>query len=309
MFAGNMGRGWNAAAPGQQWEDTSRNHSRLNRPMTEAELRTVAPSIFATEEHESRSSRYTFLPSINVLEGLAKAGFMPFDARQSKSRDIAQREFTKHMVRFRLVKDAGSWRNDVAIPEVVLVNSHDGTSSFQMFGGLFRALCFNGLIIADGRIETIRISHKGNVVPEVIEGAYRVLEQTQVAALVQPEWSKIICNPQDRVLLSNTAHVLRFGEPEVLDGGKIVPASPIKAEQLLTVNRPEDRGQDLWTTFNVIQENVIQGGLAARADRKPGQYRGRLTRMKAIKGIDQDVKLNKALWMVAEHFAKAKQAA
>lgn len=304
-----IGRAWNQAGRGQAWETNGSNHAQLTSPMTEAELRAVAPSIFAGEAHGSRSSRYTYLPTINVMEGLAAAGFLPFDARQSKSRDVTQRDFTKHMVRFRLLKDAGGWRNDVAIPEVVLVNSHDGTSSFQMFGGLFRALCFNGLIISDGRVETIRIAHKGNVVPEVVEGAYRVLEQCQTAALVQPEWAAITCTEQERRLLANEAHVLRFGEPEFLDGGKVVPATPIQPEQLLKVRRSEDAGKDLWTTFNVIQENCIAGGLAARHDRKPGEWRGRKVRTREVKGIDQDVKLNKALWAITEHFARIKQAA
>ena len=63
----------------------------------------------------------------------------------------------------------------VQVPEIILLNSHDGTSSYQMLPGLFRAVCQNGLVCGDTFGE-VRVPHKGNVVDKVIEGAYEVLE-------------------------------------------------------------------------------------------------------------------------------------
>jgi hypothetical protein len=60
------------------------------------------------------------------------------------------------------------------VPEIILLNSHDGSSSYQMLPGLFRAVCQNGLVCGETFGE-VRVPHKGNVVEKVIEGAYEVL--------------------------------------------------------------------------------------------------------------------------------------
>ena len=58
-----------------------------------------APSIFAEHKHASRSERYSYIPTAEVLRGLRKEGFEPFMVAQSKSRIEGKTEFTKHMIR------------------------------------------------------------------------------------------------------------------------------------------------------------------------------------------------------------------
>jgi len=75
---------------------------------------------------------------------------------------------------------------------------------------------------------------------------------------------------------------------------------------LLTARRTEDADRtNLWTNFNVIQENVIRGGLrGVRIDTETNRRRRMSTR--AVQGIDQDVKLNRALWTLAAKMAELK---
>lgn len=62
------------------------------------------------------------------------------------------------------------------------------------------------------------------------------------------------------------------------------------------------------TTFNVIQENTVKGGLhGVSVNAETGQRRRQTTR--AVTGIDQDVRLNKALWLLGERMAQLKHAA
>ena len=105
--------------------------------LTEEVMRAAAPSIFAIDKHGSRSARYTYIPTIEVLRGLRREGFEAFYVAQSRSRIEGKTEFTKHMVRLRHA-DQQHARDEA--PEVILINSHDGTSSYQMLAGLFR-LC------------------------------------------------------------------------------------------------------------------------------------------------------------------------
>src|SRR5471032_1824366 len=91
---------------------------------------------------------------------------------QGKSRVEGKTEFTKHMIRMR---HAGQARSRPEANEIILINSHDGASSYQMLAGVFRFVCCNGLVV--GTVSNdIRIPHKGNVQHDVIEGAFRVLE-------------------------------------------------------------------------------------------------------------------------------------
>ena len=56
-------------------------------------------------------------------------------------------EFTKHMIRFRHM-GANVVKVGDNIPEkVILINSHDGTSAYKLYSGIFRVVCTNGLVV------------------------------------------------------------------------------------------------------------------------------------------------------------------
>ena len=55
-------------------------------PLSEEQMRAAAPSVFAEGKHASRSERYTYIPTIEVLRGLRKEGFEPFMVAQGASR-------------------------------------------------------------------------------------------------------------------------------------------------------------------------------------------------------------------------------
>ena len=110
---------------------------RSEAPLAEDQMRRAAPSIFAQGKHASRSERYTYIPTIDVLRGLKREGFEPFMVAQGKSRIEGKTEFTKHMIRMR---HAGQVTSRPEANEIILINSHDGASSYQMLAGAFR-LC------------------------------------------------------------------------------------------------------------------------------------------------------------------------
>src|SRR5687768_6985869 len=111
---------------------------RSETPLAEEQMHRVAPSIFATGKHASRSERYTYIPTIEVLRGLKREGFEPFMVAQGKSRTEGRTDFTKHMIRMR---HAGQVTARQEANEIILINSHDGASSYQMLAGVFRFVC------------------------------------------------------------------------------------------------------------------------------------------------------------------------
>ncbi len=146
------------------------NQIRRDRPLTREELMQVVPSVFGEEKHTSRSENYTWIPTITVLESLQREGFQPFFACQTRVRDPGRRGYTKHMLRLRRNGEITGQH----VPEIILLNSHDGSSSYQMLPGYFRAICTNGLVCGQSLGE-VRVPHRGNVVDRVIEGAYEVV--------------------------------------------------------------------------------------------------------------------------------------
>jgi len=271
---------------------------RSDEPLSEDQMRAVAPSIFAQDKHESRSARYTYIPTIDVLRGLRKEGFQPFMVAQGRSRIEGKEEFTKHMIRMRHVSNDASQIAKPEANEIILINSHDGASSYQLLSGLLRFVCSNGLVV--GTVSNdIRIPHKGNIQGEVIEGAFRVLEDFEAVNESTSAMKALELKPDEERAFATAALALRFGERSVAETGGHVPA-PVTAEQLIEARRPEDLGHDLWTTFQRVQENVIRGGQTGRS------AQGRRIQTRPVGSIDRGVSLNRALWTLAEEMRKLK---
>ncbi|MGS0639352.1 DUF932 domain-containing protein, partial [Citrobacter sp. VF227] len=60
------------------------NQIRRDRPLTHDELMQVVPSVFGEDRHASRSQKYTYIPTIILLQSLRREGFEPFFACQSR---------------------------------------------------------------------------------------------------------------------------------------------------------------------------------------------------------------------------------
>jgi hypothetical protein len=264
---------------------------RGDAPLSEDQMRSAAPSVFAEGKHASRSERYTYIPTIDVLRGLRKEGFEPFMVAQGQSRIEGKAEFTKHMIRMR---HAGQVQTRPEANEIILINSHDGASSYQMLAGMFRFVCCNGLVVGKV-VEDIRIPHKGNIQGEVIEGAFRVLEEFETVDASTEGMKALTLKPEEEGAFATAALALRFGERT-----EDQPPPPITAEQLIEARRPEDLGHSLWTTFQRVQENVMRGGQPGRS------AQGRRLHTRPVGSIDRGVTLNRALWVLAEEMRKLK---
>nr|WP_226554751.1 DUF932 domain-containing protein [Celeribacter naphthalenivorans] len=267
--------------------------------LSNEELRAHVPSIFASEAHESRSERFAPISTIEVLDELRVEGFDPFFAQQARTRIAGKEAFTKHMLRLRHRSITNA---EGEAFEIILVNANDGTSSYQMIPGFFRFVCANGLMVGD-TFNDVKVRHSGNAAHEVIEGAYTVLEDAPIIADQVERFKSITLQDSERQILADAAHMLRF--PEAY--GEDAKDAPVKASDLLSPRRHADRGTDLWSAFNVVQENTIKGGLRGRIRDAQGRIARRTTR--EVKGIDQSKTLNRAMWMLTERMAELKAAA
>lgn len=264
---------------------------RTDSPLSEDQMRAAAPSVFAEGKHASRSERYTYIPTIDVLRGLREEGFEPFMVAQGQRRIEGKAAFTKHLIRMR---HAGQVQTRPEANEIILINSHDGASSYQLLAGAFRFVCCNGLVVGKV-VEDIRIPHRGDIQGEVIEGAVRVLNEFEVVDASIDGMKALTLKPEEETAFATAALALRFGERT-----EDQPPPPITAEQLIEARRPEDLGHSLWTIFQRSQENIMRGGQPGRS------AQGRRLHTRPVGSIDRGVSLNRALWVLAEEMRKIK---
>jgi hypothetical protein len=257
--------------------------------ISDEELRRVVPSIFASQPIEGVSDRYSFLPTSSILQGLRENGWVPVRAEEQSVRTEARRGFQKHLIRFARTEHLQTWEKNQVRPEVVLLNSHDKSSAYQLHCGLFRLVCLNGMVVADATFERISIKHSGFNPDSVIEASFKVLDAV-------PDIMNKVQLFQDRILTDAERLALATGAATYRWEG--LAKAPINPSMLLNPRRYGDEAKDLWTTFNTVQENIIRGGQRDYSRRRPDGRR--MPKSRAINGIDEDMKLNKALWQMAE---------
>jgi hypothetical protein len=269
------------------------------RPMTLAEIKERAPSVFGKHKATRMSDTYTFVPTFQVMETLDKIGLVPVDATQRKSADDPT--VARHMVRFAFRKDLeerakkGKMEVNDLIEELVWENAHNGRSAAKMHYGLFRLICSNGLIVADNAVRMVK-RHIGDV-NAILAEVDRTLEQGTHALRYVREMRAVKLTDPQRATFAAKALELRYMEEH--RGQKPTMKTTITPDQLLVPRRTEDKTADLWTTFNVIQENLIQGGLTGKS------ALGRATHTRQLNDVRKLVSVNTGLWELARGFIPA----
>jgi len=267
--------------------------------LTEDQIHHIAPSVFAEDKHKSRSDKFATIPTISIVRALNKEGFEVVSAQQCNVRDVTRADFTRHLLRLRHRDDIENGNKNKLKDthgEIVLKNANDGSSSYELMAGAYRLVCSNGMVGWSPFFDGIKVRHSGDfkkVADSVIEGTYTVVDETNNLLAARDRWSQITLIEESRLALAEASHIVRFGDSE----GKT--DTPIKPAQLLNIRRSGDSGKDLWTTFNVIQENAIRGGLTGY-----NRTTNRRTTTREVKSLDNDVKINRALWRIADHFAQ-----
>ncbi len=257
--------------------------------LSDDDIQRAAPSIFAGEAHSSRSEKFHFHSTRELLANMRVEGFFPTEVRQGGSKDLDKRSFTKHLIRFR--RDNALRLND-NLQEVVLVGAHDGTSSTHLMGGWFRLICLNGMVVSDGPQSTVRVPHFARSGwDKVIEGSYTVINDGQRQAAQIEQMRAVSLSTDDQERFARQALVARYGED----------APDVPAHRLLEARRPEDRGDSLWLTMNRVQENLMRGGVGYRGEREvQGRVRMIHAHTRPVNSIDGTVDVNRALWSLAE---------
>ena len=274
--------------------DVMLNFNGQQEYMTKDQLKEVCPLAFADAPTNPKvSGKYLFVNTETIVDDLDKLGWKPVQAAQRKGRG-KDTIFSKHMVAFQnpdiMIKGKDG---DDSFPRIIMTNSHDGMQAFKFSVGIFRLVCSNGLVVADEQFSDFKIKHKGYSFEEL-----RGVVNEAVADL--PNKVEVLNDMKQRILSSQEKNKLALDAMLIRAG--IVPGSE-KAKKfnyddetiidILDPKRDEDKGDDLWRVFNVIQEKITQGDFHAALTG------AKVRKVRKIKSFEKDLKVNKELFKLA----------
>jgi len=177
------------------------------------------------------------------------------------------------------------------VPQLLLTNSHDGSSSVVLQLGFFRFICSNGLVVGTEVVAPIRIKHTGIDFEErLIAGIDSIVAQAaKVAESIDKLKAKVL-SPSEVKAFQRAAVEWRL-EDRLSGNGKV-------EDFTMPVHRSEDKALDLFTVMNVVQENLIRGGASALIKKDDGSNKYQAIR-KAT-SMNSQMTINTKLWEMAE---------
>jgi len=257
------------------------------------ELKMICPEIATPEINPALrkklgiTDRYVHVSTEKVIEDVMKLGWTPINAYRVASR--GKRTGTgRHMVKF--VNYDFMQEGKTEYPELLLTNSHDGTTAFKLDVGIFRLVCSNGMVVKSQDFGSMRVRHYGYDF-ETIKGAVNELVEQIPDYLKQVDDMKEQKLEREQMLeFARQAAMLRMTKVNETAIDEVVDV-----EDLLSADRKEDEGNGLWEVFNRLQEKVINGKFNYALGKKERKAR-------PVKGFKSQVKLNQDLWELASSY-------
>ena len=250
------------------------------------EIRENAPSVFQSNQFEGLSDYYTHIPTTRVMTDMEVLGWKVVKADEVKAR--VRQGFQKHLLTFQNPEvTITSNDGDVVIPQIILMNSHDGKSKFKFAAGLFRVVCSNGLVIADEEFANLEIRHMGYTFEELQQIMTQIVEKLPLTVESMNIMRNTELDREAQIEFAIKCIETRFEEDQVIK---------LDIDSVLTPIRNEDMGGDLWSVFNVVQEKVLAGGFDVISKK------GKVRKAREVKNFVQDQEINKKLYEVALKF-------
>lgn len=254
------------------------------------QIRKQAPSIFTAKGAPGTSDKYAHISTDKIIDDMAALGWGVVDAKEVKARKSVG--YQKHLVVFR--------NNDIQItaedgdnvfPQILLTNSHDGKNAFTFTAGLFRLVCENGLVVSSREFENMKIRHYGYSFEELQNTIKSMVEKLPLTVESLNKFRQVELNQEQALDFAKKALEVRFNEEEMT-------RINVDLNDLLTAKRSEDKGSDLWSIYNVIQEKFVHGEFNYKAGVKTRKAR-------KIKNFQKDMELNEKLYDLALEYVPA----
>ena len=269
-----------------------------NTALSTERIQQLAPAVFSNTKAERLTDRYASLNTSELLPIMADYGYFPMQAAQKKNRK-GETQHSSHMLSF-----AKTYHTEEVIgalrPEIILYNSHDGSSSVRLFAGCFRFICSNGIVAGEGFQS--RIYHNARA----ITGFEDMLRNTVDALPTLME--RIEKLRQTKLLYSQAQAMARAGvqtrwnmlnTEELVKQPNGVYATEATVRDALKVQRNEDDYMDAFTVFNRIQEAVVRGNAFVKSLTEKNSE-GIMRKARPVNSVSEGIRINSELWDIAD---------
>lgn len=269
----------------------------LSSFLTKEELERECPMAFKdTPTNPNLSQKYIHANTSTVIDDLEKLGWFPTEAKQCRNTKKSSGIRSFHMIAFQNPKIKITKTNDDgdiivdAYPRIILTNSHDGHNAFKFMLGIFRMVCSNGLVVCDDQMVNMTIRHTNYSFEELRMVVKNAIEFVPNIVNTMNEMQNISLNDEQKREIAAEVVKIRKG----INDNYVVDKTVI--EDILTPVRNEDKGDDLWTVFNICQEKLIKGGFFNKTQKN------KMRRVKSITSIKKNMDYNQRLWLSASKY-------
>lgn len=200
-------------------------------------------ALTVTAPHERVSSKYRFISSGEFVNDMQVNGWQLVNTTLARSKT----GLGKHAMRFRSTDEQFKLPSGDYI-EIVVLNSHDGTTSFRLTCGIYRLVCSNGLVLGKDVVPPVYIRHVGYAASKVKTAIATLLAQVETIKLTVAKLQERQLTIEEYSAFINLA----------LQARGLVPHS-VNAEQLHVPRRDADKGVTAWSVLNRVQEYAVHG--------------------------------------------------
>ena len=221
------------------------------------------------------NSKATMVESLDAVREFQRQGWNIAGAYEQRNKQ--NRKVGSHFIRmehpdFKVTNSKGKID---AVATMNIFNCTTGAKPMELDLGAYRQVCSNGMIA--------HTSYSNASVPHTEKGQYSLQEilcdlgiRTQGGMEEFNKLKERNVSPQEAMYLATQAAEIRFGKGHRID-----------VSQLLNTVREEDKGDDVWTVFNRIQENLTQ-------PHRITDHLGNV--MNGVSNIEEDTRINKELF-------------
>jgi hypothetical protein len=235
------------------------------------------------QKFHTLTDKYKLAKTSEMIKTIEDLGYKMDKFVAMKVRKKERHGFQKHRVIF----TSPTLKATVdGVPQLLLTNSHDGTSSVILQIGFFRFICSNGLVVGNNLIQPVKIRHSGdNFNERLIEGINFIVAQADKLTASIDKMKQVKLSDAQAKEFQRAAIQNRLG-------------SDVKLESFtVPVQRDEDKQNDLFTVMNVVQEALIRGGARVLVEEN-GQRKDKAIRR--VRGLATQTEINTMLWNLAE---------
>lgn len=290
-------------------------NSKKKLMLIATDIKKLAPSVYAQKPDSKVSKeKYTFMPTSEIVGHLDQLGWGVHSAVQQNVRKKEKENTTKHMVKFR----QKGWTDGVEvgdeIPEILLINSHDRTSSFKFHVGIHRLVCSNGMVVASQLLRDLKLRHINQNFEGIKTLVGRITEELPVIQRQIDWYKRIYMSPGMQKEFAFKALAARFDEYQDIIGNplKETIAVDVNMDDFIEPLRDEDKEPNLWNLLNITQEKLTKGGFIRSTEKtrilaekklKLKQKAIQTRTVRPISNIGKYVGMNQELWALANHYA------